>query len=700
MKFLKYLSPVILSLVFSACETDLETVTYDPDQVKPATLHAINSEYTLDPLKSGEPVFTLQWAAAEVGFDASITYNVEIDLSNKNFGQKQIVASVMSTTEVEIKTSELNNAVNKLIKQYQLTEGEAQECEIRLASSISDATEGFYSNVIQTRITPFAGAIDYPKVWVVGTYSGWGDDGWDNEQHLYDFNGNNTFDGWIFFDGKASQGFKITGEAGWSNGNWGSPAGATAEAPSLILLDGSMDNITAYSKNYYRFSFNKTTLELKKVAGIDALGIIGDGANGWGDNDDILMDFDPETQCFTTIATLKDGSIKFRGDHTYGDVNLGYKSDGLLEQGASTNITVQAGTYKITLNLNNPEEMTYKMEPVEALDPAKITAPALDNHADIELAKTGQDNLSWSELDFGGQTPTAVTYVAEMDLAGADFANAQVLGTTKDNVTTLSLTGEQYLTALTALGKNSDEACDVEIRVKATAMGIKDPFISNTVAYKVTINTAAALPEEMYINGSFNAPNWDWADARILQLIPVHSHPGKFWGIYYFDANTEIKFSPVKDWQGDFGCADGDAHDYGTIPVGTNNLKLANSGFYQIVITCSLSADGKSVEKQIELLEPKVYVIGDCAQGGWDAQLTDTDLFTLQGDEYVSPALFHDGNLRICIRLEGCDWWNTEFNIYDGEIVFRGTGGDQAAVTATAGQVVKLNFKTNTGVIE
>jgi hypothetical protein len=47
------------------------------------------------------------------------------------------------------------------------------------------------------------------------------------------------------------------------------------------------------------------------------------------------------------------------------------------------------------------------------------------------------------------------------------------------------------------------------------------------------------------------------------------------------------------------------------------------------------------------------------------------------------------------------DWWQHEFNIIDGKIAFRGTGGDQAAVPVTAGsKTISLNFKVGTGTIK
>ena len=49
---------------------------------------------------------------------------------------------------------------------------------------------------------------------------------------------------------------------------------------------------------------------------------------------------------------------------------------------------------------------------------------------------------------------------------------------------------------------------------------------------------------------------------------------------------------------------------------------------------------------------------------------------------------------------EAGNWWQMEFNIYDGKIVYRAGGGDQEAVAVTAGQTVTLDFNKEAGSIQ
>lgn len=210
--------------------------------------------------------------------------------------------------------------------------------------------------------------------------------------------------------------------------------------------------------------------------------------------------------------------------------------------------------------------------------------------------------------------------------------------------------------------------------------------------------SSATLPEKMFITGDA----WDWKWENAPEMIPVHSHDGMFWGIYYIEANKGVKFNNEMSWStgNNFGVEKDEPKGYGEYPAGGSNLVVNKSAYYQIVVVCELSADKKSVNRKVILSEPIPYLIGEAAAGGWEAQLADADKFTLNEDgEYVSPAC-KAGNLRMCVKLNGCDWWQTEFNVFNGMIVFRGKDGDQAAVAVAAGQVVKLNFKNNTGSIK
>ena len=78
-------------------------------------------------------------------------------------------------------------------------------------------------------------------------------------------------------------------------------------------------------------------------------------------------------------------------------------------------------------------------------------------------------------------------------------------------------------------------------------------------------------------------------------------------------------------------------------------------------------------------------------------------MFTVPADVagyFTSNVFAGDGEIRMCVKVEGADWWQTEFIFFDGQIAFRGNGNDQARVLGTTGQKAYLNFMTGEGKAE
>jgi hypothetical protein len=197
------------------------------------------------------------------------------------------------------------------------------------------------------------------------------------------------------------------------------------------------------------------------------------------------------------------------------------------------------------------------------------------------------------------------------------------------------------------------------------------------------------LPTELYMIGQ-DFGGWDWNSEGIVELTPVHSHSGAFWTTRYITAANGFKFCPKKEWSGDFT---GLGTDSG-YEAKDGNCFVAADGFYTIYI---------DLANNIVAMEPAaVYGMGDCF-GGWDVAKAENK-FVAEGTTLVSPAVAADGNIRMYVAapaaITGVDWWQMEFNVFDGVIEYRGAGGDQAAVAATAGQKVTLDFNAGTGSIK
>jgi len=208
--------------------------------------------------------------------------------------------------------------------------------------------------------------------------------------------------------------------------------------------------------------------------------------------------------------------------------------------------------------------------------------------------------------------------------------------------------------------------------------------IKDSYTYTVELTEASSLPTEMYMIGA-DFGNWSWSDAGVVTLTPVNGVAGAFWCVNYFTANNGFKWCAVKDWNGDFA---GLTTNTG-YTIASGNATVDADGLYMVYIDLA--------NQKIAMEPAAVYGMGD-AFGGWNAA---TYPFTISGST-MSITTTAAGNLRMYAgsSIATTDWWTREFNIFDGAIVYRGNGGDQAAVPVTAGQVVTLDFKNGTGTIQ
>ena len=221
------------------------------------------------------------------------------------------------------------------------------------------------SNVVSASFTPYSADINdvdvYDHIWVIGSGASVG--AWDHGkvyQYLYNYNKDgNTFEGLIDYGEDAASGWKLTGIAGWDDScNWGSENQAEdAEATSIVLTSsGGSKDIKCYSKRFYKWSFDKTSLTLKMVYGFNNVGLVGDlPGSSWNPADpDLKMEYNAYKHRFYIDYTFdSDSEIKFTCDDAW-TLNWGAELSG-----GDGNIKAPAGSYRIYLDLN---AMEYKFD--------------------------------------------------------------------------------------------------------------------------------------------------------------------------------------------------------------------------------------------------------------------------------------------------------------------------------------------------
>ena len=177
-----------------------------------------------------------------------------------------------------------------------------------------------------------------------GDNNGWGG---------YALHGPN-FDGVYYGAMKLNTMFKFCGDASDWNlaGNWGYSADG-------ILGENSNDNIPCTS-GFYMITADIANMTYK-LTPFTKIGIIGDGQPG-GWNNDTFMTYDETNHCWvaTGVALTAGGSIKFRSDAAWDNVNIGGASLDKLVFNSNDDISVTtSGTYTVKLYLENESGQPY-----------------------------------------------------------------------------------------------------------------------------------------------------------------------------------------------------------------------------------------------------------------------------------------------------------------------------------------------------
>lgn len=280
-------------------------------------------------------VLTISWTAPDYGFAAAPSYLLQIDKKGGDFSAGYS-ASTGTAVKKEFKGSELN----ALLLNLGLKPSEVALLDVRVSIVLSSATS-IYSPVASLTATPYANVLDLSTPWgVVG--SGYNDWGARPDGPFYKTSQANVFVAYLpLVDGE----IKFRPNNDWP-GNYGGENGK-------LVADGANIKVTAGT---YKITIDlgALTYKIEKYS----WGIIGDAYNDWGATPDGKLEYDPFSDQWRTIITLKTGEMKFRQNSAW-DVNYGGSNGSLVAGG--DNIKVTAGTYLVTMNLN---DNTYTLLPV------------------------------------------------------------------------------------------------------------------------------------------------------------------------------------------------------------------------------------------------------------------------------------------------------------------------------------------------
>lgn len=331
-------------LTLGSCEKEEVRAVLNPGSAPVAMLSAPTVVLTKD--NADKDALTISWAKPDYGFSAPAAYTVLLDKKGNNFAN---AVAVSTGTELKktFKASELNAALLKL----GLVAGTAGDVDVKVQSALSSSTV-LSSPVMALKATPYLEKLDLSSNWgLVGSATA---NGWDGpDQPFYKTDKANVYVAYVTLkDGD----IKIRQDNKWDV-NYGGSGG---------VLKSAGDNI-AVKAGTYKITFDASALTYTIQP--FSLGVVGSAtANGW-DGPDQPFFYDPSTDQWRAVVTLKDGDIKIRENNKW-DVNYG-GSGGILKSGGD-NITVKAGTYLITADLKN---LKYTIEPFKVWGLVGSAAP-------------------------------------------------------------------------------------------------------------------------------------------------------------------------------------------------------------------------------------------------------------------------------------------------------------------------------------
>lgn len=332
-----------------SCEKDEDRLTVKQGTAPALTSSASTIVLNKDDADEDALTFTwtpldLIWSKTDYTFANAAAYTLEVDKAGNNFA-KPVVVAMSGTTSKKYTVTELNTLLTKL----ELTPGVADTIEARIKSQMGANTALHVSNILKVMATPFVSVIDYPSVYVPGSYQGWTPATADKIASVKD---DKTYEGYFNFPDAVNE-FKITSDPDWDHTNYGDAGNGK------LSTDGG--NFKVEGAGYYllKANLNANTWSATKVS----WGVIGDATGSWDADKD--MTYDPATKAWKITLNLSAGELKFRANDAW-DINLGDKAtpDGFLEYGGKNIKITEAGKYDITLNLSYAGNLIYTLKKI------------------------------------------------------------------------------------------------------------------------------------------------------------------------------------------------------------------------------------------------------------------------------------------------------------------------------------------------
>ena len=338
MKNILKTAAICASLVWLVgCEKDEEKATMNANARVESNISA--STLVLDKTQSNTTALTVSWETKDLGVQLAPVYTVEFE--NIATGKIKPLSAERSPFTLTVKE------LNEYLVGLGLKTGVATDVRVLVRAALSDQRSLVATRTL--KVTPYFDEIKASEWGVVGSAT---PNGWNGP----DIKMWNSTDGNLVAYATLSAGeIKFRKNNDWGVNLGGSNGTLSSGGSNIAVTAGTYKITINVSKNTYAIETY-------------SWGIIGSGARGWGDNDDVAMTYEGSTNSWVVKNIALDGEIKFRLNHSWG-TNFGADStdnpaaalEGDIKSGGN-NIKVPAGTYNVSFSFDANNKGTYKIE--------------------------------------------------------------------------------------------------------------------------------------------------------------------------------------------------------------------------------------------------------------------------------------------------------------------------------------------------
>lgn len=298
---------------------------------------------------STHTAITFAWDSLTYGISTPVNYTIQIDTLGGDFSNPVEEEAAEGSYSISYTDSVFNKKMLNLLK---LTGGEESKIIVRLKASLEYDNYPVYSNVLTLKVTPYVVEKTVSFLYMPGVVGG---DWNDFSVKLCSKENDGNYEGYVSADEWAN--FNFTDKNDGTGTYYGS------SPSSLYVLDSGDDkwNIWFDEGGYFLVKADLNNMTWSKTA-VTSFAVTGE-FNSWSITSD-MMTYDATNHVWT--ATLNISTVLY-GIQIIGNQDWNFKygdtdQDGSLVLGGDNIVVSDPGTYKLTMDLSNPEKYTYTLE--------------------------------------------------------------------------------------------------------------------------------------------------------------------------------------------------------------------------------------------------------------------------------------------------------------------------------------------------